>query len=332
MPELGLKALHAKVDTGARTSALHAAVIEPFGPVEKPQVRFLIHPDPKNSDLEMTCTAAVVDRRNVTSSNGETELRYVIETAIEMAGRKWRIEVTLANREDMAYRMLLGRSAILGDMTVDPNRSFVQPELSFESYGPPVLAEQVFRPLHIALLTREPDNYSSRRLVEVAEERGHILKVIDTKRCYMRISTLSPEVHYDGEALPRFDAVIPRIGATTTAYGAAVLRQFASTGAYCLNSADGILNSRDKLLAHQLLSRAKIGMPVTAFANSPKDTRDLIGLAGGAPVVVKLLSSTQGKGVVLAETRKAAESLVDGVSRLGSQLYRSRVCFGSCGR
>ncbi len=127
----------------------------------------------------------------------------------------------------------------------------------------------------------------------------------------MRIGLISPEVHYDGRPLPRYDAVIPRIGASTTAYGTAVLRQFASTGACCLNSAEAILNSRDKLLAHQLLSRANIGMPTTTFANSPKDTRDLIELAGGSPVVVKLLSSTHGRGVVLAETRKAAESLVD---------------------
>jgi ribosomal protein S6--L-glutamate ligase len=118
-------------------------------------------------------------------------------------------------------------------------------------------------------------------------------------------------VHYDGKALPRYDAVIPRIGAGITDYGLAVLRQFSNTGAFCLNGASSIGHSRDKLMAHQLLARAKIDMPVTAFAHSPKDTKDLISLAGGAPVVVKLLSSTQGKGVVLAETRKAAESLID---------------------
>lgn len=169
----------------------------------------------------------------------------------------------------------------------------------------------VKRPLRIALLTREPGNYSSRRIVEAGEARGHIIERINTSRCYMRIDSIGSEVHYDGKVLPRYDAVIPRIGASITAYGTAVLRQFANTGAYCLNSAGAITASRDKLLAHQLLARAKIGMPVTAFANSPKDTKDLIQIAGKAPVVVKLLSSTQGRGVVLAETAKAAESLVD---------------------
>ncbi|MEO1475489.1 MAG: 30S ribosomal protein S6--L-glutamate ligase [Pseudomonadota bacterium] len=311
LPGLGLPAIRAKVDTGARTSALHATVIEPFGSEKNPQVRFLLQPDPDDPSLEITCSARVVDRRNVTSSNGETELRYVIETPVEMGGRMWPIEITLTNRDTMAYRMLFGRAAILDDMVVDPNRSCVQPELSFRVYRAMPRRKPVKRPLRIALLTREKNNYSSRRLIEAAESRGHVIEVINTIRCYMKIGSLHSEVHYDGKALPRYDAVIPRIGASITSYGTAVLRQFASTGAYCLNPASAIAASRDKLYAHQILSRAKIGMPMTAFANSPKDTKALIELAGGAPLVVKLLESSQGRGVVLAETRKAAESLVD---------------------
>ena len=311
LPDLGLHALKVKVDTGARTSSLHAAVIEPFGSEKKPQVRFLLHPDPDNPNLEVVCSAPVKDRRNVTSSNGETELRYVIETTVRIGERIWPIEVTLANRENMAYRMLLGRTAITDDMIVDPNSGFLQTKLSFDLYGHTKSQIPVKRPLRIALLSREPNNYSSQRLVEAAEARGHTIEIIDTKRCYLRMGDVNSEVHYDGKVLPRFDAVIPRIGASVTSYGMAVLRQFANTGAYCLNSAEAIGASRDKLLAHQILSAAKIGTPTTAFASSPKDTKDLISLVGGAPVVVKLLSSTQGKGVVLAETRKAAESLVD---------------------
>ncbi len=311
LPGLGLPAIKAKVDTGARTSALHAQDIEIFGGTSNLQVRFLIQPDPDNPSLELTCSAKVVDRRDVTSSNGEAELRYVIQTEAEMGGRRWPIEISLTNRENMSYRMLLGRRAIEEDMIVDPNVSFAQAQLSFTAYDKLPRQRPVRRPLRIALLTREPNNYSSRRLVEAGEARGHVVELIDTSRCYMRIGGLSPEVHYDGRILPYYDAVIPRIGATMTSYGTAILRQFASTGAYCLNTPVGINASRDKLLAHQLLARANIGMPITTFANSPKDTKDLIELAGGAPVVVKLLQSTQGRGVVLAETRKAAESLVD---------------------
>lgn len=311
LPDLGLPAIKAKVDTGAKTSALHAVEIEPFGPSDNPQVRFLIQPDPKNPNLELTCSARVVDRRDVTSSNGETELRYVIETQARIGEKSWPIQISLTNRENMAYRMLIGRRAIDEDMVVDPNVSFAQPELSFDAYKTLPKRKPVRRPLRVALLSREPNTYSTRRLVEAGEKRGHVVEVIDTRRCYMRIGGLRPEVHYDGDSLPYYDAVIPRIGASLTSYGTAVLRQFASTGAYPLNSADGIIASRDKLLAHQLLSDANIGMPLTAFASSPKDTKDLIQLVGGSPVVVKLLQSTQGRGVVLAETRKAAESLVD---------------------
>jgi ribosomal protein S6--L-glutamate ligase len=311
LPELGLPAIRAKVDTGARTSALHAEAIEPFGPADNPQVRFLIQPDPKNPSLEVTCSARVVDRREVTSSNGETELRYIIETPVSMSGRTWPIQISLTNRETMNFRMLLGRRALREDMVVDPNEACLQDVLSYEPYDKLPKKRPVKRPLRIALLSREPNAYSTRRLVEAGEKRGHVVELIDTRRCYMRIGAQHPEVHYDGRVLPYYDAVIPRIGASITSYGTAILRQFASTGAYCLNSPSGIISSRDKLLAHQILANAGIGQPLTAFASSPKDTKDLISLVGGAPVVVKLLQSTQGRGVVLAETRKAAESLVD---------------------
>ena len=316
LPGLGLSALKAKVDTGARTSALHAVAIEPFGPASNPQVRFMIAPDPADPNFEITCSAKVVDRREVTSSNGETELRYVIGTEINIGGRSWPIELTLTNRENMAYRMLLGRTAILDDMVVAPNLSFCQPPLDMSAYSGIPRRTPVRRPLRIALLTREPSNYSSRRIIQAAEARGHVIEAVQTSRCYMKIDAIKPEVHYDGRALPRYDAIIPRIGASVTFYGMAVLRQFQTMGAYTLNSADSIGRSRDKLLAHQLLAAAGVHMPVTAFASSPKDTKGLIGLAGEAPVVVKLLSSTQGKGVVLAETRKAAESLVDAFRNL----------------
>ncbi|MGD8325974.1 MAG: 30S ribosomal protein S6--L-glutamate ligase [Sphingomonadales bacterium] len=311
LPQLGLPAIKAKVDTGARTSAIHASIIETFGNINKPKVRFLMQPNPEDPKLEITCSAQVVDRRSVTSSNGESELRYVIKTELEMGGRKWPIEATLTNREGMTYRMLLGRTAIMDDMIVDPNQSCIQPHLNYSAYRDIPRKRPAKRPLRIALLTREPNNYSSRRLMEAAEKRGHVIEPIDTSRCYMRIGSLISEVHYDGAALPHYDAVIPRIGASVTSYGMAVLRQFTNTGAHCLNTADAIGASRDKLLAHQILARARIGMPITAFANSPKDTKALVDLVGSAPLVVKLLESTQGRGVVLAETKKAAESLVD---------------------
>ncbi|MFD1911920.1 30S ribosomal protein S6--L-glutamate ligase [Halodurantibacterium flavum] len=311
LPGLGLPALKAKVDTGARTSALHAFDIEPFGPVDTPHVRFSVHPIPGRTDLVIPCSAEVIDRREVTSSNGETEFRFVIRSDIVIGTRRWPIELTLTDRGSMAYRMLLGRQALSEDVVIAPGESFCQPALSYDVYhSAQVAAAAPARTLRVAILSREGGAYSTRRIVAEGEARGHVVEVIDTTRCYMAINALAPEIHYDGARLPRFDAVIPRIGVSVTAYGAAVMRQFESIGTFCVNGAEGILASRDKLHAHQILARHRIGMPATAFASSPKDTDNLIALAGNAPLVVKLLESTQGKGVVLAETKKAAQSVI----------------------
>ena len=310
--DLGLPAIKAKVDTGAKTSALHAFDIEPFGPTSARKVRFAIHPIPGRDDLIIPCSAPVIDQREVTSSNGEAELRFVIETNLTVGERSWPIEVTLTDRGNMAYRMLLGRQALADFVNVAPSESFVQQELSYDVYhSTKMRAEAPNRALRVAVLSREPENYSTRRLVDEGATRGHVVEVIDTTRCYMAINATSPEVYYDGNRLPRFDAVIPRIGASITPYGTAVVRQFETLGTHCVNGSDGITASRDKLHAHQLLARHRIGMPTTAFAASPKDTGNLIGLVGNAPLIVKLLESTQGKGVVLAETKKAAESVID---------------------
>ncbi|MFW8592693.1 30S ribosomal protein S6--L-glutamate ligase [Cribrihabitans neustonicus] len=310
LPELGLPALRAKVDTGARTSALHATEIETFGPASAPRVRFMVHPIPGQYDVEIPCSALIADRREVTSSNGESELRFVIKTALEVAGQSWPVEVTLTDRRGMAKHMLLGRQALAENVTVAPAERMCQPELDYSVYASADIRRVApKRALRIAVLSRER-NHSTRRLVEEGEKRGHTVEVIDTTRCYMSINALAPEIHYDGKRLPRYDAVIPRIGASVTQYGTALLRQFEALHTYCVNGSAGITASRDKLHAHQLLARQKIGMPATAFAASPKDTRSLIDIVGGAPLIVKLLESTQGKGVVLAETRKAAESVI----------------------
>ena len=135
LPELGLPAIKAKVDTGARTSALHAVFVEPFGPSRAPKVRFGVHPIPRRADVEIICTARVVDRRDIRSSNGEREQRYVISTLLQVGHREWPIEVTLTNRDTMIYRMLLGRQAIAEDVLVDPGSSFRQPRLRYKAYG-----------------------------------------------------------------------------------------------------------------------------------------------------------------------------------------------------
>jgi len=309
LSELGLPALKVKVDTGAKTSALHAFAIEPFGEGQR-RVRFGVHPVPGRDDIEVICTGNIADRRQFTSSNGETEWRYVIGTRVRIGAREWPIEVSLTNRHAMSYRMLLGRGAIAPGMVVNPSLSYQQGLLDYSAYdlGPSKGADA--RSLRIALLTREPGSYSSNRLKDAALARGHAVDVIDTARCYLSINSAAPAIHHDGQPLPFYDAVIPRVGSSITRYGMAVVRQFEIIGSYCLNRAQAIGNSRDKLLAHQTLAQHRIPMPNTAFAHSTKDSRQLIDLVGGPPLVMKLLASSQGRGVVLAQTVNAAESLI----------------------
>ncbi len=332
LPKLGIPALKAKIDTGARTSSLHAFSVQPFGTEAKPRIRFGLHPIPDRPDIEVYCSAPVVDRREVTSSNGQVEMRYVIATPVTMGDRTWDIEITLSNRESMSYRMLIGRQALEEDVLVQPNASCLQPKLSYDLYRNLKKKAPTKRPLRIAILTREPDNYSCQRLVAAAEAKDHSVELIDTKRCYLNIKSHAPEVHYDGEALPHYDAVIPRIGASLTFYGMAVIRQFEAMGTYCVNGSDAIGASRDKLMAHQILAHHKIPMPTTAFANSPKDTDSLLALVGGAPIVVKLLQSTQGRGVVLAETKKAGEAVISAFQGLDANFLAQEFVKEAAGR
>ncbi|MGB5669224.1 MAG: 30S ribosomal protein S6--L-glutamate ligase [Sedimenticolaceae bacterium] len=165
--------------------------------------------------------------------------------------------------------------------------------------------------MKIAILSRNAKLYSTRRLVEAAQARGHEVRVLDVLRCYMNITSNRPSIHFKGEDLTGFDAVIPRIGASVTFYGTAVLRQFEMMNVLPLNESVAISRSRDNLRSLQLRARKGIGLPVTGFAHSPDDTGDLIDMVGGAPLVIKLLEGTQGTGVVLAETHKAAESVIE---------------------
>ncbi|BCQ34080.1 MULTISPECIES: 30S ribosomal protein S6--L-glutamate ligase [Erwinia] len=174
--------------------------------------------------------------------------------------------------------------------------------------------------MKIAILSRDGSLYSCKRLLEAARARGHSIDVIDPLSCYMNINPGASAIHYRGRQLSHYDAVIPRIGSATTFYGTAVLRQFEMCGSYPLNESLAIARARDKLRSLQLLARAGIAMPITGFAHSPDDTRDLIEMVGGAPLVVKLVEGTQGIGVVLAETRQAAESVIDAFRGLNAHI------------
>lgn len=165
--------------------------------------------------------------------------------------------------------------------------------------------------MKIGILSKSEEIYSTKRLLEAGEKRGHEMHVIHSRHCYMNITSDNPSIHYMGDSLEGFDAIIPRIASSNTFFGTAVVRQFEMMGVYSINESVAITRSRDKLRSLQLLARKGVGLPVTGFGNRPDDIKDLIKLVGGTPLVIKLLEGTQGVGVVLAETQKASESVID---------------------
>ncbi len=321
-PALNIPAIKARVDSGAKTSSLHAFNIQPFKRNSEPWVSFEVHPIQNDRKTSVRCESPIVDRRHVRSSSGSSEKRFVILSTVVIGGHAWEIEVTLNNRDSMGYRMLLGREAMKGRMLVDPASSFCLGEKSFqeisELYG---IIEEPNDGLKIGLLASNPDLYSNRRLMEAGRERGHEMVFLNIKQCYMKLDAELPEVHYrGGRIINDLDAVIPRIRPSLTFYGCALTRHFESMNVFTLNSADAITYSRDKLYSLQLLQGMGLDIPTTGFANSPIDTNDLIEMVGGAPLIVKLLEGTQGRGVVLAETRKAAESVINAIKSLRANL------------
>lgn len=165
--------------------------------------------------------------------------------------------------------------------------------------------------MRIGILSRNAHLYSTARLVEAAQKRGHEVQVIDHQKCVLVIESNNPKIMYRGEELPHFDAIIPRIGASVTFYGAAVVRQFEQMHTFSTLESQALVRSRDKLRSLQLLAKSGVGMPKTAFASSPKNIDDVLNQVGGAPVVIKLLEGTQGIGVILAETRNSAKSVIE---------------------
>lgn len=322
LPGLVIPVIKARIDSGAKTSSLHAFDIQSFQKKGQMWVSFEVHPIQQNRRITVRCEAKVVDRRPVKSSTGISEHRFVISTPIQIGDVSWDIELTLANRDSMGYRMLLGREAMMGRLIVDPQLKHQMGHVTEESltnhYGN-FSAEPMG--LNIGVLASNPDLYSNQRILEAGTERGHKMTFLDIRHCYMKLDAEKPEVHYrGGKVLEHLDAVIPRIRPSVTFYGCALTRQFESMGVYALNGGSAIAHSRDKLRSLQIMLANGLRIPVTGFAHSPQDTDALINIVGSAPLIVKLLEGTQGKGIVLAETRKAAESVINAFKSLNANI------------
>lgn len=322
LPGLNIPAIKAKVDSGAKTSALHAFNIQSFDKNGEEWVSFEVHPLQNNRKISLKCESKVIDRRNIKSSSGAIERRYVIRELLELNDTKWEIEITLSNRDTMGYRMLIGRQAMNDRLVIDPSMNFCMGEILEERIEELYkFAPRIKEGLNIALLASNPELYSNRRIIEAAEDRGHNVTFLNIKHCYIKLDSITPEVHYRGKkALDMFDAVIPRVKPNLTYYACALLRQFETINVLCLNTSASIRQSRDKLFSSQILLKDGVDIPLTGFANSPLDTDDLIEMVGGAPLIVKLLEGTQGKGVVLTETKKAAESVINAFKSLKANI------------
>jgi len=321
-PALGIPTIKARVDSGAKTSALHATNITPFEKDGENWIRFDINPIQNNLKAVIHCEAVLVDKRVVKSSSGYREQRYVIKTTLEIGGSLWEIEVTLTNRDSMGFRMLLGLEAISGRILMEPEQKYLVKQPTNRNIKEYYYAEDTSKKgLRIGLLASNPELYSNKRIMEAGEMRGHEMHFLNLKYCYMKLDADTPEIHYrGGRVLNDFDAVIPRIRPSMTYYGCALTRQFEALKVFALNNSAAISQSRDKLFSLQLLLNNGVDIPTTGFANSPLDTNDLIKMVGGSPLIVKLLEGTQGKGVVLAETKKAAESVINAFKSLNANI------------
>ena len=255
-PELKTPAIRARIDSGAGTSSIHASNIKLFTRDGENWVKFEIHPLHESPKIVLRNEAKIVGVRKVKNTGGTSERRYVIKTPIKIGEFVYDIELTLANRDSMGFRMLLGREAMKNRFVVDPGAvnslgDYTKQEIQ-EMYQ---MVEKKTGGLKIGVLATNRDLYSNIRIMQAGEERGHDMKFLNAELCYMKMDADAPEIRYrDGTKLEELDAIIPRLRPSMTHYGCALIRQFVSIGTYSLNGSDAIMQSRDKLFSSQIFS------------------------------------------------------------------------------
>jgi len=312
----------AKVDTGADTSSIWASSIEE----RKDGLYFVLfgpeHPNYNGKEQRFTKPDYSLTR--VANSFGQKELRYKVKLRMKIKNRSIRATFTLSDRSQKTYPILLGRRLLTGKFLVDVSGG--SPLKDQENQKAVTLERELHalqRPrgngMKIAILSKGPGNYSTKRLREEAERRGHQVRILNYAKCYVTLESNKPVVRYAGEELRDIDVIIPRIAANLTAYGSSIVRQFEMQNVFTTTTSIAIVRSRDKLRSTQLLAKAGVGIPKTVFGRETADLDDILDQVGGAPVVIKVARGTHGNGVVLAETRKAAKAVmqafyVEGVS------------------
>lgn len=312
----------AKIDTGADLSSVWASSIEEredglhfvlFGP-ESPFYTGTLQRFTK-PDYSMT---------RVANSFGQKELRYKVKLRLKVKNRLIRATFTLSDRSQKTYPVLLGRRLLHGKFLVDvtggqPLKEEEKTKAAVLERDMQALQRKNNSGLKIAILSKGPGNYSTKRLKEEAERRGHDVRILNYAKCYVTLESNKPVVRYEGEELHDIDVIIPRIAANLTAYGSSIVRQFEMQNVFTTTASIAIVRSRDKLRSTQLLAKAGVGIPKTVFGRETADLDDVLNQVGGAPVIIKVARGTHGNGVVLAETKKAAKAVmqafyVEGVS------------------
>ncbi len=318
----------AKVDTGADSSSVWASSITEEADV----LTFVLFApgSPFSTGKTVQLHKPHYTQTRVENSFGHSETRYKIKLRIRIKGRVIRATFTLSDRSAKTYPILLGRRLLRGKFLVDVKGG--QPLTEKEAAHSDVLDQEMYASedkkaqqgpnssgLRIAILSKGPGNYSTKRLKEEALSRGHSVRIINYAKCYVTLESNKPVVRYRGEELKNIDVIIPRIAANLTSYGSSIVRQFEMQNVFTTTASIALVRSRDKLRSTQLLAKAGVGIPKTVFARETADLEDVLDQVGGAPVIIKVARGTHGKGVVLAETRKAALAVmqafyVEGVS------------------
>lgn len=320
--DFGTENVPAKVDTGADTSSIWASKVEE----RDDGLHFVLFDEGSEfyTGKEQHFTKPDYELTRVANSFGQKEMRYKVKLRITLKDRKVRATFTLSDRSLKTYPILLGRKLLQGKFLVDVSDG--DPLYEEEQRKAEKLKQDLAKVtvqnkngLKIAILSKGPGNYSTKRLKEEALARGHEVRVINYAKCYVTLESNKPVVRYEGESLHDIDVIIPRIAANLTSYGAAIVRQFEMQNVFTTTTSIALVRSRDKLRSTQLMAKAGVGVPKTVFARETADLDDVLEQVGGAPAIIKVARGTHGNGVVLAETKKAAKAVmqafyVEGVS------------------
>lgn len=288
LPDIGIPAIRAKVDTGAQTSSLHAFAIHRIDGRGEPRVRFGVHPLPEQPDVELLCEAPLIGERPITSSNGETELRYVINATLSVGGRQWPIEISLTNRERMTFRMLLGRQALEAGVLVDVTRACLHGEPDLSVYEALRHSPHAARSLSVALLSASAESATSMRLVETGAARGHAVVPIELSRCALTVTGGRATILLDGAPLPRFDCAIALSQGSPSRQTLALLRRMELDGSRAVNGSAALAIAADPTRMIEHLVQRGLPIPKTALAPAG-DAETIIEAIGGPPVYLRRL-------------------------------------------